>query len=114
MARAAIQMGATNAATSRMYYAAYQAMLGVLHQLDGGFRAPAAEPHRVVLARFDAVSTQTGLCDRALVASVAQMKNERNRADYKPTHVDEQTARGLLDKADTLVARIRGHLEGLS
>ncbi len=79
--------GQVNAATNRLYYAMYQAMLGCLHHVTG-FRAPATNEHRVVLDTFHAAFVASGnVIDEATFRRVAELKNKRIQADYKPTSV---------------------------
>jgi len=76
-----------NAAANRLYYACYQAMLGCLHHFKG-FRAPSSNEHGMVMAEFDREFVQVQkLIDEKTFRKIAELKNRRLQADYKPTHV---------------------------
>lgn len=79
-----------NAAANRLYYACYQAMLGCLHHFTG-FRAPSTNEHATVMAEFDKQFVQsTQLIDQTTFRKIAELKNRRLQADYKPTHVSAE------------------------
>jgi uncharacterized protein (UPF0332 family) len=113
VAGTALRGGHVNAATSRAYYAAYQAMICALNH-GTSFRAPAEGSHKEVLKKFDELAADRGFCGRGEVGAVAQLKNERNRADYKPTHVDPDVASDLLGKAHLLVERVEEYVSSTS
>ena len=82
-----LSTGQFNAAANRLYYGLYQAMLGCLHH-QTGFRAPSSNEHGVVLNEFDRVFVKTtSLLDEATFRKSFELKNKRNTADYKPTHI---------------------------
>ena len=104
--------GRPNAAASRLYYAVYQALVALLHQ-QTGFRAPANRSHKVVLSMAQTLLTYDGSpVDRALLQRVANMRNQRVKADYKPTDVDQRMVERLLETAKEGISAIRNALDG--
>jgi uncharacterized protein (UPF0332 family) len=107
----AFHAGRSNAAASRLYYAVYQALVAILHQ-HNGFRAPANRSHTIVLNKAQTLLMYDGSpVDRALLQRVANMRNQRVKADYKPTDVDQRMVERLLETAKEGISAIRNALD---
>ena len=90
---------------SRCYYAAYHAMVALLEK--HGIRST-KWPHEFVLSEFGRQFIhKRKMFPRELAATVHDIYNERNEADYRTEQKSEKKAKRLLDKTKNLWNLIR-------
>lgn len=106
-AEIAFASGHFNAAASRVYYAVYHALIAVLHERTG-FRAPSKNSHvKVLKEALSLLGIEGAPVDQAFLQRVATMKNQRLKADYKPTLVEHSVVEQLLETARLGISNIQ-------
>ncbi len=107
-ARAALQMGDTDGAVSRAYYAMFDAAKAALESIDAALID--AKSHDVIIARFGQhVVLGQGL-DRDLGRALNSGQDLRNVADYDRKPDSQEEASQMIERMERLLSAVAGLL----